>query len=249
MPQTIPIKQLVENQQEFYPLTSANGVFFDDTSLLSNKTFVNSATYNSTSKKIEFYEGATKKFEVDTTNFSGSAELMTEITWSSLYTKMANDELTPGMQYYITDYYVIVTADNEYTINPFARISGEGIVEILGYNSSGITFGIIYYTNGGFRPIDMSFNNVNGTILHVESKSNVGLVIPASKTVAGIFVGHGNSFVTFDFTNAPNHCTLIVDPYVYTGNINKTVSIVDDYTIIRKQDVHIMTDVGDFTLS
>ena len=249
MSQTIPIRQLVENQQQFYPLTSANGVFFSDSSLLSNKTFVNSAIYNSTSKKIEFYEGSTKKFEVDTTDFGGSAELMTEITWSSLYTKMTNDELIPGMQYYITDQDVIVTADNEYRINPFARISEQAIIDIVNYNSDGITFGLIYFSNGCFLPASLSYENITGNISHPEIKSNVGLIIPANKTVDGLFIGYGNQNITFNFTNAPNHCTLIVDPYVYTGDVNKTVSITDDYTIIRKQNVHIITDVGDFQVS
>ena len=69
MPQTIPIKQLIQNEINFYPLTAANGVFFSDGTFLSSKTFISSATYNSTSKKIEFYEGSTKKFELDATAF------------------------------------------------------------------------------------------------------------------------------------------------------------------------------------
>lgn len=107
---TIPIKQLVENDSRFYPLTSANAVFFEDSSYLSSKPFatgvltinlngsqagtfsangannqtiniqaasaanllslVASASYNSNTKKIEFFNTAsTKLCDIDASAF------------------------------------------------------------------------------------------------------------------------------------------------------------------------------------
>ncbi len=107
---TTPIKQLVENDVRFYPLTSANAVFFEDSSYLSSKPFatgvltinlngsqagtfsasgannqtiniqaasaanllslVASASYNSNTKKIEFFNTAsTKLCDIDASAF------------------------------------------------------------------------------------------------------------------------------------------------------------------------------------
>ena len=111
MPETqIPIKQLVENSESFYPLTSANAVLFDGGTYLSSKPFatgvltinvdgsqvgtfsasgannqsvniqtgasaslnslVASASYNSNTKKIEFFNSSsTKLCDIDASAF------------------------------------------------------------------------------------------------------------------------------------------------------------------------------------
>lgn len=113
MPQTTPIKQLVENEVKFYPLTAANGVFFSDGTFLSSKTFISSATYNSTSKKIEFYEGSTKKFELDATAFikDGMVSSAT-ISNGNLVITFNTDAGTSPITIPLTD---IFNANNYYT--------------------------------------------------------------------------------------------------------------------------------------
>ena len=113
MPQTTPIKQLVENEVKFYPLTAANGVFFSDGTFLSSKTFISSAIYNSTSKKIEFYEGSTKKFELDATAFikDGMVSSAT-ISNGNLVITFNTDAGTSPITIPLTD---IFNANNYYT--------------------------------------------------------------------------------------------------------------------------------------
>lgn len=48
------IKQLTENSVEFYPMTAAEGVVFQDGNVLADKVIC-SASYDSTAKKIYFY--------------------------------------------------------------------------------------------------------------------------------------------------------------------------------------------------